>query len=89
MSEPAPVGELHAAAGEYRVLVPFQAAGTPPWSFGGEVANRFDTLMVRLETDNGIVGWGEAFSRNQDRSLQSAIDTRAVIACSDACFPMK
>jgi len=58
------------------ISVPFQLAGTPPWSFGGKIANRFDTLMVRLETDTGIVGWGEAFSRNQDKALKNAIDTR-------------
>ena len=71
------------------VSIPFQAAGTPPWSFGGEVANHFDTLMVRLETDNGIVGWGEAFSRNRDRALQSAIDSRIlplVIGKDPACI---
>ncbi len=58
------------------VSIPFEAGGTPPWSFGGEPANRFDTLLVRLETDSGLVGWGEAFSRNRDSALKQVIDTR-------------
>jgi len=56
--------------------LPFEAGGTPPWSFGGEPANNFDILMVRLETEDGLVGWGEAFSRNRDRSLLQTIDSR-------------
>lgn len=58
------------------VSIPFEAGGTPPWSFGGKPANNFDTLLVRLETDSGIIGWGEAFSRNRDVTLKQLIDTR-------------
>lgn len=58
--------------------VPFQAGGTPPWSFGGKPQNRFDILLVRLETDSGLVGWGEAFSRNQDLALKHLIETRVL-----------
>ncbi len=58
------------------VSIPFEAGGTPPWSFGGAPANRFDTLLVRLETDSGLVGWGEAFSRNRDSALKQVLDTR-------------
>ena len=71
------------------ISVPFQATGTPPWSFGGKPANRFDTLLVRLETDSGIVGWGEAFSRNEDKALQSTLNTRVlplVIGEDPACI---
>ncbi|MEP7261277.1 MAG: mandelate racemase/muconate lactonizing enzyme family protein [Usitatibacter sp.] len=56
--------------------LPFEAGGTPPWSFGGEPANNFDILLVRLETEDGLVGWGEAFSRNRDRSLRQLIESR-------------
>lgn len=56
--------------------LPFEAGGTPPWSFGGKPANNFDILLVRLETDSGIVGWGEAFSRNGDVSLRQLIESR-------------
>ena len=56
--------------------IPFHGDGTPPWSFGGSPRLQFDTLFVRLETEDGIVGWGEAFSRAEDRSLASLIETR-------------
>lgn len=58
--------------------MPFEAGGTPPWSFGGKPANSFDVLLVRLETDSGLVGWGEAFSRGSDVSLKHVIDTRLI-----------
>lgn len=60
------------------VSIPFESGGTPPWSFGGKPRNAFDTLMVRLETESGLVGWGEAFSRNEDRALKQIIDTRVL-----------
>ena len=58
------------------VSIPFDSGGIPPWSFGGSPRTNFDILLVRLETDTGIVGWGEAFSRNEDRALKQLIDTR-------------
>lgn len=60
------------------VSIPFESGGTPPWSFGGKPRNAFDTLMVRLETKSGLVGWGEAFSRNEDKALKGIIDTRVL-----------
>lgn len=60
------------------VSVPFEATGIPPWSFGGNPRCTFDTLFVRLETDDGIVGWGEAFSRNEDTALKALLDTRVL-----------
>lgn len=60
------------------ISIPFESGGTPPWSFGGKPRNAFDTLMVRLETQSGLVGWGEAFSRNEDRALKQIIDTRVL-----------
>jgi len=56
--------------------MPFEAGGTPPWSFGGKPANSFDILLVRLETNDGLVGWGEAFSRGRDIALKQTMDTR-------------
>lgn len=56
--------------------MPFEAGGTPPWSFGGKPDNSFDVLLVRLETENGLVGWGEAFSRGRDIALKHTIETR-------------
>lgn len=58
------------------VAVPFQSDAKPVWAFTSAPKNTFDTLFVRLETDTGFVGWGEAFSRTEDRSLQSLVETR-------------
>ncbi|MGZ9724115.1 mandelate racemase/muconate lactonizing enzyme family protein [Rhizobium miluonense] len=58
------------------VAVPFQSDAKPVWSFTSAPKNTFDTLFVRLETDTGLVGWGEAFSRTEDRSLKSLVETR-------------
>ncbi|CAG9167870.1 mandelate racemase/muconate lactonizing enzyme family protein [Cupriavidus pampae] len=58
------------------VSIPFQPIGIPPWSWGDKAENCFDTLLVRIETDTGIVGWGEAFSRNKDRALAETIRTK-------------
>ncbi|SDT23070.1 mandelate racemase/muconate lactonizing enzyme family protein [Bradyrhizobium canariense] len=60
------------------VSIPFESGGTPPWSFGGSPRLQFDTLFVRLETEDGIVGWGEAFSRGEDKSLAALIETRVL-----------
>src|SRR5262249_31016020 len=58
--------------------IPFESGGVPPWSFGGKAKLAFDILLVRLETDSGLVGWGEAFSRNEDVALKALIDTRVL-----------
>jgi L-alanine-DL-glutamate epimerase-like enolase superfamily enzyme len=60
------------------VSIPFESGGTPPWSFGGSPRLQFDTLFVRLETEDGIVGWGEAFSRGEDKALAGLIETRVL-----------
>lgn len=67
-----------AKAESFLVSIPFESGGTPPWSFGGEPRNEFDIMLVRLETEDGLVGWGEAFSRNRDLSLKAAIDNRVL-----------
>jgi L-alanine-DL-glutamate epimerase-like enolase superfamily enzyme len=58
------------------VSMPFDSAGLPVWSFTSDPKNAFDVMLVRLETDTGLVGWGEAFSRAEDVSLRSLIETR-------------
>ncbi len=47
---------------------PSRAGGQPVWAFTSAPKNSFDTMFVRLETDTGLVGWGEAFSRTEDVS---------------------
>ena len=61
------------------VSVPFETGGgLPPWGWGGAPADTFDMLMVRLETEDGLIGWGEAFSRMADTALKQLIDTRVL-----------
>jgi L-alanine-DL-glutamate epimerase-like enolase superfamily enzyme len=52
------------------ISIPFESGGLAPWGWGGAPANTFDTLLVRLETEDGRVGWGEAFSRMADVALK-------------------
>lgn len=39
--------------------IPFTHPG-PPWVFLGKPRNVYEALLVRVETDTGLVGWGEA-----------------------------
>lgn len=58
------------------VAVPFQTDAKPVWNFTGVPKNTFDTMLIRIETENGFVGWGEAFSRTEDVALKSLIEKR-------------
>jgi L-alanine-DL-glutamate epimerase-like enolase superfamily enzyme len=60
------------------LAIPFESGGLAPWGWGGSPANTFDVLLVRLETDDDVVGWGEAFSRMEDRALKQVIDDRVL-----------
>jgi L-alanine-DL-glutamate epimerase-like enolase superfamily enzyme len=42
------------------VAIPFRHDG-PPSGFGGTTWTKLQYLIVRLETDAGVTGWGEAF----------------------------
>ena len=54
--------------------VPFTHGGQSG-GFGGRVWNTFDILVVRLETESGLVGWGEAFCYNCLSASQAAVET--------------
>ncbi|MCC8953580.1 mandelate racemase/muconate lactonizing enzyme family protein [Bradyrhizobium sp. Pear77] len=58
------------------VAIPFQSDAKPVWNFTGAPKNTFDTMLVRIETENGFVGWGEAFSRTEDVALKNLIETK-------------
>src|SRR5262245_41758943 len=55
------------------IRVPYRHGG-PYWTVGGKAWNTMDTLLVRVETDDGIVGWGEAFGYNAIASTKAALD---------------
>lgn len=53
--------------------IPFDHGG-PPAGWGGQAWTAFDFVLVRVETDDGLVGWGEAFSYNCRRAVQAAVE---------------
>ncbi|MGE0718812.1 MAG: mandelate racemase/muconate lactonizing enzyme family protein [Alphaproteobacteria bacterium] len=57
------------------VRLPFRHDG-PPSGFGGTIWKTLDTLLVRVETDAGITGWGEAFGYNCIPATRAAIATQ-------------
>ncbi|MBS7811900.1 mandelate racemase/muconate lactonizing enzyme family protein [Roseococcus pinisoli] len=60
---------------ETRVLaVPFDMGGPHP-TFAGQAWDLMEMLLVRLETDDGRVGWGEAFGHAAIPATRAAIDT--------------
>ena len=53
--------------------VPF-APGGPASGWDGTALSLRETMLVRVETESGLVGWGEAFSYNCSRPVQAAIE---------------
>jgi L-alanine-DL-glutamate epimerase-like enolase superfamily enzyme len=49
--------------------------GAPPDDFRGQRWNTFDVLLVRVDTDEGISGWGEAFGHSITPATKVTIDT--------------
>ncbi len=41
--------------------IPFSHGGRPA-GWGGQPWSALDMLLIRVKTESGIVGWGEAFS---------------------------
>jgi D-galactarolactone cycloisomerase len=58
--------------------------GAPKLKFAGEPRSTFDTLLVKVETDGGLVGWGEAFPHRVWRAVKSLVDTLIAPACIGA-----
>jgi D-galactarolactone cycloisomerase len=56
------------------VNMPMRITGPAPM-LGGSTRTSIDTLMVRLDTDAGISGWGEAFGHRIWPTTKAAIDT--------------
>ena len=55
------------------VSLPFTMGG-PPSLFAGQVWDRMEILLVRVETADGLVGWGEAFGHASIESTRAALD---------------
>lgn len=56
------------------VSLPFSMGG-PYSSFAGKPWTNLDILLVRVETDEGLVGWGEAFGHAGIHATRAALDT--------------
>jgi L-alanine-DL-glutamate epimerase-like enolase superfamily enzyme len=56
----------------------------PKIKFAGEGRDAFETLLVKVETDAGITGWGEAFPHRVWPAVQILIDKLIGPACAGA-----
>ncbi|MGZ0189281.1 MAG: mandelate racemase/muconate lactonizing enzyme family protein [Alphaproteobacteria bacterium] len=57
------------------VAVPFDHRGPANTGFGGRTWADMQTLIVEIETDSGIIGYGEIFGHNAIPSARMALDT--------------
>ena len=56
------------------VSLPYNMGG--PWpSFAGKPWTHLEILLVKVETDEGLVGWGEAFGHAAISATKAALDT--------------
>ncbi|NKB57721.1 MAG: mandelate racemase/muconate lactonizing enzyme family protein [Alphaproteobacteria bacterium] len=53
--------------------IPFSHGGAP-YGWGGQEWKILSTLLVRVETDAGIVGYGDAFAYNCRHAVQAVVD---------------
>jgi L-alanine-DL-glutamate epimerase-like enolase superfamily enzyme len=61
-----------------RVAIPFTTGGPQIGmrpSLNAKPWQRMESLMVRMQTDDGLVGWGEAFGHLVNAGTQSIIDS--------------
>ncbi|MFL5226609.1 MAG: mandelate racemase/muconate lactonizing enzyme family protein [Microvirga sp.] len=56
------------------VALPFDMGGPHP-AFAGRPWTDLEILLVRVETDDGLVGWGEAFGHAAIPATKAALDT--------------
>lgn len=56
------------------VSLPFDMGGPHP-AFAGRPWTRMEILLVRVETEDGLVGWGEAFGHAAIPATRMALDT--------------
>ena len=56
------------------VDLPFENGG-PTWAFAGKAWSTLSILLVKIETDAGLTGWGEAFGHAVIPTTRTALDT--------------
>ncbi len=55
------------------LAIPFSSGGKPA-GWGGQAWTTLDIVLVRVETESGLVGWGEAFGYRCRRAVQAAFE---------------
>jgi D-galactarolactone cycloisomerase len=58
--------------------------GGPTPKFAGEKRQAFETVLVKVETDAGIIGWGEAFPHRIWPAVKSLLENLIAPACIGA-----
>lgn len=56
------------------IALPFTMGGPHP-RFAGRPWTELEILLVRVETEDGVVGWGEAFGHASTPTTRAALDT--------------
>ena len=56
------------------LAIPHEHGGPPP-AWGGQAWEALNILLVRVETEDGAIGWGEAFSYNCMPAVQAMVDS--------------
>lgn len=56
------------------ISIPFDMGG-PPQLFAGQRWTHIETLLVKVITDTGVVGWGEAFGHVVNKGTKATLDT--------------
>jgi D-galactarolactone cycloisomerase len=56
------------------VALPFDMGGPKP-AFAGRPWDHLEILMVRVETEDGLIGWGEAFGHAAIPATRAALDS--------------
>ena len=56
------------------ITIPFDS-GAPTQLIAGRPRTTLDILFVRVDTDAGITGWGEAFGQSVTRGTQATLDS--------------
>ncbi|MBV1795757.1 mandelate racemase/muconate lactonizing enzyme family protein [Siccirubricoccus sp. G192] len=56
------------------VSLPFSMGGPHPGS-AGQPWDRLEILLIRVETEDGLVGWGEAFGHAATAATKAALDS--------------
>lgn len=61
--------------------IPLKAGSTPGASLWGDPLSAADSLLVKVTTDDGVEGWGEAFGFKAVDSAQLAVDQLIAPLC--------